>query len=142
MSDGSPDDESEAEKLDRDLIELLHELRVTGTGIQVLFGFLLVVPFNAGYRRLTEFEKVIYFAGLLCIAAAAVLLIAPSVHHRLLFRRHERAFIVRTANAMVVVAMAFLAVGLTLVRDPAGTARGGLRHRAPPRISCRASSTG
>jgi hypothetical protein len=85
---------------------LLNELRVTGTGIQVLLAFLLIVPFNVGYRRTDRFEHVVYFAGLLLIAAAAVLLIAPSVHHRLLFRHHQRAFIVDRANQLAITGMA------------------------------------
>jgi Family of unknown function (DUF6328) len=118
MEDGTPThgtDETRAETLDRNLIELLNELRVTGTGIQVLFAFLLIVPFNSGYERMSRFDKVDYFVALLCIAVAAVLLIAPSVHHRLLFRQRQRAFIVGTANVLAIIGMAFLAVGLTAI---------------------------
>jgi hypothetical protein len=110
-----PRDESDAERLDRNLIELLNELRVTGTGIQVLLAFLLVVPFNSGYKRLHEFDKVVYFVALLSLAGSTTLLIAPSVHHRLLFRQKQRQFIVRTANRLALGGMALLALGLVAI---------------------------
>jgi Family of unknown function (DUF6328) len=108
-------EESADQTLDRNLIELLNELRVSGTGIQVLFAFLLVVPFNVGYQRMSQFDRIDYFVALLCIAIAAALLIAPTVHHRLLFRHHERAYIVRTANRAAIAGTGFLAVGLTTI---------------------------
>jgi hypothetical protein len=107
--------ESRSEQLDRNLIELLNELRVTGTGIQVLLAFLLVVPFNSGYKRLSQFDRDMYFIGLLCIAGSAICLIAPSVHHRLLFRRRQRPFIIRTANTLAISGMVLLAVGLVAI---------------------------
>jgi hypothetical protein len=113
----SPHDphEDDAERLDRNLIELLNELRVSGTGIQVLLAFLLIVPFNSGYKRMSGFDKDIYFAALLCIAAAAACLIAPSIHHRLLFRHGERPFIVWLANRLAIAGMVFLAFGLAAI---------------------------
>jgi hypothetical protein len=105
--------ETELEQLDRNHIELLNELRVAGTGIQVLLAFLLIVPFNQRFIRLTRFERADYFVTLVMVAVSAVLLIAPSIHHRLLFRRAEKRFLVETGNRMVVVAMAFLTVALT-----------------------------
>lgn len=109
------DEESEAERLDRNLIELLNELRVSGTGIQVLLAFLLVVPFNSGYKRLGPFDKDVYFLALICIAGAATCLIAPSIHHRLLFRHGQRPFIIGLANRMAIAGMVLLAVGLTAI---------------------------
>lgn len=114
-SDTDTHGESEEERQDRNLIELLNELRVTGTGIQVMLAFLLVVPFNSGYKRMTAFDKGVYFAALVCIGAAAILLIAPSVHHRLLFHHHQRPFIIETANRLATVAMAMLGVGLVAI---------------------------
>jgi O-antigen/teichoic acid export membrane protein len=105
--------ESEDERLDRNTVELLNELRVASVGIQVLFAFLLVVPFNTGFKRVTSFELHVYFVTLLCIAAAAVLLIAPSIHHRLLFRRHQKAYIVDMGTRLTIAGMAFLTCGLT-----------------------------
>jgi len=106
-------EEPESERLGRNVTDLLNELRVAGTGIQVMFAFLLVVPFNAGWTKTSAFDRWDYFITLLCIAIAAVLLIAPSVHHRLLFRQHERAYLVRVGTRLAIVAAAFLALGLT-----------------------------
>jgi hypothetical protein len=106
-------DESELERLDRNTVELLNELRVASTGIQVLFAFLLVVPFNSGFGRLSSFDRYDYFVTLLCIAAAAALLIAPSMHHRLLFRQGEKEYLVNLATRLAIIAGAFLAVGMT-----------------------------
>jgi hypothetical protein len=111
---GAPErQETEPERLDRNTVELLNELRVLGTGIQVLFGFLLVVPFNARFGRLSSFERGIYVTTLCCIATSTVLLIAPSIHHRILFRRGEKEFLVDTGTRLVIVASVFLALGLT-----------------------------
>lgn len=114
-------DESRGERLDRNQMELLNELRVAGTGIQVLLAFLLVVPFDSRFDRLSSFERYDYFVALLCIAVAAVLLIAPSIHHRLLFHRRQKRFLVAVATGLMIVAMGFLAVGLvgilTLISD-------------------------
>lgn len=107
--------ESDEERQDRNLIELLNELRVTGTGIQVLLAFLLVVPFNSGYQRMTGFDKAVYFAGLASIAASAALLIAPSVHHRLLFHHHERPFIIAMANRLAIAGVILLGAGLIAI---------------------------
>jgi hypothetical protein len=108
-----PHDEPESERLGRNVTDLLNELRVAGTGIQVMFAFLLVVPFNAGWKQASTFDEWVYFITLLCIAIAAVLLIAPSVHHRLLFRQRERPYLVRVGTRLAIVASGFIAVGLT-----------------------------
>jgi Family of unknown function (DUF6328) len=106
-------DELPMERLDRNSIELMGQLRVAGTGIQVLLAFLLVVPFNARWSRVTAFDRDVYFVTLLCIATAAALLIAPSVHHRILFRRGEKAYLVAMGNRLAIIAMALVTVGLT-----------------------------
>ena len=106
-------DETSLEQLDRNTIELLNELRVASTGIQVMFGFLLIVPFNNGFRRVSSFEKNVYFVTLLCVAVASVLLIAPSIQHRILFRQHEKGYLVSVANQLAIVAGVFLGVGFT-----------------------------
>jgi hypothetical protein len=105
--------EPKSERLGRNVTDLLNELRVAGTGIQVMFAFLLVVPFNAGWKKASAFDQWVYFITLLCIAIAAVLLIAPSVHHRLLFRQRERAYLVHVGTRLAIVAAMFLGVGLT-----------------------------
>jgi Family of unknown function (DUF6328) len=106
-------DETPDEQLDRNTIELLNELRVAGTGIQVMFGFLLVVPFNAGWSKTTSFERTIYFVTLGLVAVAAFLLLAPPVQHRLLFRHHEKRYLIAAANRLAIAGMAFLALGFT-----------------------------
>jgi hypothetical protein len=106
-------DETRLEQLDRNTIELLNELRVAGTGIQVLLAFLLVAPFDSRFSRLSAFERDDYFVTLVCIALAAVLLIAPSIHHRILFRHHQKPYLLRVGNQAMIVAMIFLALGLT-----------------------------
>ncbi len=105
--------ESEEQKLDRNTIELLNELRVVATGIQVMFGFLLIVPFNGGFRRVSSFERTDYFVTLLCVATSAVLLMSPSIHHRILFRHREKAYLVWVANRLAIAAMVFLALSFT-----------------------------
>jgi hypothetical protein len=108
-----PEDEPGSERLGRNISDLLNELRVAGTGIQVMFAFLLIVPFNTGWKKASAFDRWDYFITLLCIATAAVLLIAPSVHHRLLFRQRERPYLLRVGTRLAIVASGFLAVGLT-----------------------------
>jgi hypothetical protein len=105
--------ESEDEKLDRNTIELLNELRVAATGIQVMFAFLLVVPFNAGWPKTDSFERTVYFVTLGLVATAAFLLMAPPIQHRLLFRHHEKRYLVTMGNRLAIAGMTFLALGFT-----------------------------
>src|SRR3984885_5261311 len=104
-------DETPAERLDRNTIELLNELRVAGTGIQVMFAFLLVVPFNTGWQQVDSFERTVYFVTLMLVATSAFLLMAPPVHHRILFRRGEKPFLVHLANELAIAGMVLLALG-------------------------------
>ena len=104
-------DETPAERLDRNTIELLNELRVAATGIQVMFAFLLVVPFQTGWQHVDSFERTVYFVTLLIVATSAFLLMAPPVHHRILFRSGEKPFLVRTANDLAIAGMSLLALG-------------------------------
>jgi hypothetical protein len=105
--------ETDAERADRHLVELLNELRVALPGVQVLFAFLLVVPFNQGFQRLTNFERKLYFATLLLTTVASVCLIAPSIHHRLVFRRHAKPFVVTIGNRLTIVGLSLLALAMT-----------------------------
>ena len=107
--------EGPKERIDRELIELLNELRVALPGVQVLFAFLLVVPFQQRFTTVTQFQKTTYFVGLLCSAAATILLIAPSANHRILFRAREKAQLMRMANALTIVGLAFLAAAVVCV---------------------------
>ena len=106
-----PRDESPRKRLDRNTIELLNELRVASTGIQVMFAFLLVVPFNKGWHEVDGFERTVYFITLLDVASAAFLLMAPAIHHRILFRQGQKPFLVHLANHIAIAGMALLAVG-------------------------------
>jgi hypothetical protein len=105
--------ETENQRLDRNLSELLNELRVALPGVQVLFAFLLIVPFNQGWTRMSQFDRKLYFGTLLCTALATVLLIAPTIHHRLLFRQRQKRFLVMTANRLSEAGMTALAVAMT-----------------------------
>ena len=100
--------ETEEERLDRNLMELLQELRVVLTGIQVLFAFLLVVPFQQGWASVTEFEKTVYYVTLLLTAASSVCLIAPTVRHRMRFRDLDKRWIVDSSNRLAIAGVAFL----------------------------------
>jgi hypothetical protein len=106
-------DETPHERADRNLVELLNELRVALPGVQVLFAFLLIVPFNAGYGRMSQFDRKLYFGVLLCTALASILLIAPSMHHRIEFRKHDKEYLVVTANRLTIAGLSVLAVAMT-----------------------------
>jgi Family of unknown function (DUF6328) len=105
-------DETEEERLDRNLAELLQELRVALPGIQVLFAFLLVVPFQQGWAQVTEFEQTVYYVTLLCTAVASVLLIAPTARHRIRFRELDKHWVVATANRLTIAGLVFLGAAI------------------------------
>jgi Flp pilus assembly protein TadB len=107
------DDEDRGERLDRELIELLNELRVALPGVQVLFGFLLTVPFSQGWQRVTETERRVFFVTFICTAIATALLIAPSAQHRILWRAHDKEALLRRANALALAGTVFLAGAVT-----------------------------
>jgi Family of unknown function (DUF6328) len=112
---GSGRDETEHERLDRNLLELLNELRVALPGVQVLFAFLLTVPFTQRFSTLTAAQEKIYYGTLVCTAFSTALLIAPSAHHRLSFRQQDKAYIVLLANKLTIAGLAFLALAMTAV---------------------------
>ena len=99
----SPDD------LNRELIELLNELRVALPGVQVLFAFLLAVPFANGWQRVTAFQRDVFFIAFLCTAAATIMLIAPSTYHRLRWREHDKEHMLVTANRLTIAGSVLLA---------------------------------
>jgi VIT1/CCC1 family predicted Fe2+/Mn2+ transporter len=105
--------ETKEEKLNRELIELLNELRVALPGVQVLFGFLLTVPFSQGWQRVTETERRVFFVTFICTAIATALLIAPSAQHRILWRAHDKEALLRRANALALAGTVFLAGAVT-----------------------------
>src|SRR3984957_16823768 len=105
-------DELREEREDRNLIELLQELRVAGLGVQVLFGFLLSLPFTTRFDRLSLDQRHLYISTLLLAALSTALLSAPVAFHRLVFRTHRKERLVRTANVMALAGLA--AVGLSI----------------------------
>jgi uncharacterized protein DUF6328 len=112
---GPPPDarnETPHERADRNLTELLQEVRVAQTGVQVLFGFLLIVPFSARFDASTTFEKIVYLATVLSAGAAAMLLIAPISHHRMLFRCDDKEHLVRVAHRYAIAGLAAVAVSM------------------------------
>jgi hypothetical protein len=111
-SPGTGRDETEKERIDRNLIELLNELRVALPGVQVLFAFLLVLPFSQGFASITDFQKVVFLVTVLATALSAVMLIAPSMHHRLQFREGNKAEILRDSNRLTILGMTSLAIAM------------------------------
>lgn len=105
--------ETPKERVDRELVELLGELRVALPGVQVLFAFLLIVPFTERFEELTGLQRDVYFAALLCAAASSVLLIAPSAYHRLRFRHPNKAQMVIDSNRLAIAGLGFLALAMT-----------------------------
>jgi hypothetical protein len=104
--------EDQKQRRDRELIELLNELRVALPGVQVLFAFLLIVPFSQRFSTVTPLQRYAYLATLLCAAVSAVLLIAPSSHHRLLWRQHAKEETLVVANRLTIAGLAFLALAM------------------------------
>ena len=113
MSDNG--EETEAERLDRKLTELVQELRVLLPGVQVLFAFLLTVPFSIGFRSVTGAERVLFFVALAATSVSAVLLIAPSARHRARFRDRDKEALIVSSNQLTLSATAFLAAAMVAV---------------------------
>ena len=107
------DDESHEERVNRELIELLNELRVALPGVQVLFAFLLTVPFTSAFSRVTDTQKYAYMVTLVSATLASILLIAPSSYHRIRFREQDKEAMLQTSNRLAIVGLAVLAVGMT-----------------------------
>ena len=108
-------EESKDERLDRELIELLNELRVALPGVQVLFAFLLAVPFTQRFQNLTAVQKDVFFAAFLCTAVATALLIAPSAYHRLRWREHDKEQMLQISNRLAIAGTVFLAAAIIAV---------------------------
>ena len=103
------DDEKSDEDLDRELIELLNELRVTLPGVQVLFAFLLIAPFSQGFARVTDVQKDTYLAALVLTALGSAFLIAPTPYHRIRFRDRDKEAMLRISNRLALAGTACLA---------------------------------
>jgi hypothetical protein len=106
-------DETEGERLDRNLGELLQELRVALPGVQVLFAFLLAVPFQQNFTKITNFQEDVYFATLLLTGISAVLLISPSAYHRITFRMQQKDHLIFLANRFAITGLGALALAMT-----------------------------
>jgi predicted membrane channel-forming protein YqfA (hemolysin III family) len=106
-------EETKSERLDRELIELLNEIRVLLPGVQVLFAFLLTAPFATGFEKVTEFQRDLYAVCLLTALAATACLVAPTTYHRIRWRQHDKEKVLRVANALILVGSALLAISMT-----------------------------
>lgn len=107
--------EEVSERLDRELIELLNGLRVMLPGVQVMFAFLLTVPFAARFDRVTQEQRIVYYVALLAAALASVLLIAPSSYHRIRWRDRDKEQLLRTSNRLAIAGTVALAASLGCV---------------------------
>lgn len=105
-------EEDHKERVDRELIELLNELRVAIPGVQVLFAFLLTAPFNQRFNLTTSFQRGVYLTALLTSAAASALLVATASQHRLLFRYAQKEDLLRRGNRMAIAGLAALGISL------------------------------
>jgi Family of unknown function (DUF6328) len=105
--------ETEAQRNDRNLVELLQELRVATVGVQVIFGFLLSLPFYARFSALGHAQRVLYLVAVVLSVVSTALLLGPVAYHRLVFRRHQKHHLVRAASVMAIAGLA--AVALTVV---------------------------
>ena len=104
--------ETKPERLDRELGELLQELRVLLPGVQVLFAFLLTLPFTVGFEKTTDAERLLFLSSLLATAASAILLMAPSVRHRGRFREGDKEALIKSANRLTLLATVLLALAI------------------------------
>jgi hypothetical protein len=108
-------EETPKERSNRELIELLNELRVALPGVQVLFAFLLAVPFARGWERVTPFQKDVFFAAFIATTLSSLFLIAPSAFHRIGWRVADKGRIVRVGNTLTLLGLAFLALAIESV---------------------------
>lgn len=105
--------ETPEQRTDRNLTDLLQELRVATLGVQVLFGFLLGLPFTARFGRLETWQRWLYLAIVVLSSMSIVLLVAPVAYHRLLFRRHQKDTLLRQANVMAIGGVITVALSVT-----------------------------
>jgi Family of unknown function (DUF6328) len=104
--------DEEQERLNRQMIELLNELRVAMPGVQVLFGFLLTVPFQQRFSEVDAFQRTVYVVSLIAATCATALLIAPSAYHRMTFQHHEKPTVIRLGTAQFLVGLVALAIAM------------------------------
>ena len=102
------------DRTERQMAELLQELRVALPGVQILFAFLLTVPFSQGFSRVTNFQKDLFFATLMCTALSTACLIAPTATHRLRFHQRDRKYVIEVAHKLTITGLVFLAMAILL----------------------------
>ena len=111
----------EHERSERQMAELLQELRVALPGVQILFAFLLTVPFAQGFERVTNFQKNLFFVTLLATAISTACFIAPTATHRLRFHKRDRRYVIESANTLLIAGLVFLSIAVvgavTLITD-------------------------
>ena len=112
-SESTAHDEDRTERVSRELIELLNELRVALPGVQVLFAFLLAVPFAQGFTHTTDFQRALFFVVMALTAISLAFLVAPSAWHRLRFRQKDKERILRASNTMSIAGLGFLGLAMT-----------------------------
>jgi hypothetical protein len=110
-----PGKETNKERLDRELVELLNELRVALPGVQVLFAFLLSIPFTERFAKLTDLQRDLYFAAFIATALSSVLLMTPTAYHRLRWRQYDKEHMLRLSNILAIIGISFLAAAIALV---------------------------
>jgi cobalamin synthase len=103
---------SEDDRTDRQMAELLQELRVALPGVQILFAFLLTVPFAQGFTRVTSFQRTLFFITLLATAASTICFIAPTATHRLRFHQGDRRYVIESANRLLLAGLGFLGIAI------------------------------
>ena len=104
--------ETPLQRCDRNLVELLQEVRVVQTGVQVLFAFLLIAPLSARFEQVGGAREVEYFTSLIAAGAAAVLLMAPTAYHRILFRCGDKEYLIAMSNRYTLAGLAFVGVAM------------------------------
>ena len=113
VEEGPDDRRREERKRDRQMIELLNELRIALPGVQILFAFLLTVPFSQRFSQLTGFHTDVYYVTLIATVLSTACFITPSAAHRLRFHQNDRPWIVESANVMTIAGLVFLAIALS-----------------------------
>jgi hypothetical protein len=104
--------DDDRDRTERQMAELLQELRVALPGVQILFAFLLTVPFAAGFDDVTSFQRTAFFVALISTALSAVCMIAPTATHRLRFHQGDREFIIESATRYLIAGLVLLAIGM------------------------------
>jgi amino acid transporter len=104
--------EDEQSRLDRELIELMNELRVALPGVQILFAFLLTVPFNNRFEKVSDLQEDVYFAALVLTLVSSAFLMAPTAYHRLRFRQRDKDRLLRISNRFAIAGIVALALAM------------------------------